>query len=497
MNCGKRIRHCLTLLAVLVIPAAVLLVPAGFGSAGAETLSGTEYAFIVTTDYYSAAYYSTIEILPPRVTDVSISTVNTDAVAYYDLDEDMVFVVNRFLADNIQLVDPRAGFATVGQYSVGNGSNPHDIRLAGNGKAYITRFEWKTLLICDAYTGDSLGTVDLSPLADSDGIPEMDRMEIAEGRLFITMNNIDHATWQPVGPGKVAVVDIAADTLVDADSSTPGVQPITLTLTNPYTELRYDPCRGELYVGCLGTRDVPDGGIEAIDPAAMETKGVITTGTLLGGDISDCLLSPGPKGYAVVMDSAGWPQNFGRLVSFDTATGAVMDTLYMQTTGSGAALAGIEFNRQGEIYLCDRDAFSPGIRIYDFVADTLIAFVDVGVPPYDIAFVQEAHAGVQPLPVPGAGSAPIVLRAYPNPATSAANIVFELPSGPAVPVEIGIYDAAGRLVRNVEAGLCRPGIHRVLWDGTEGGGRSAAAGVYYCSLKGAAGNRALPLVLIR
>ena len=42
----------------------------------------------------------------------------------------------------------------------------------------MTRFEWKTLFICDPYTGDSLGAIDLSPFADSDSIPEMDRMEI-------------------------------------------------------------------------------------------------------------------------------------------------------------------------------------------------------------------------------------------------------------------------------------------------------------------------------
>ena len=243
------------------------------GTAGAEG----EYAFVLTTDYYSAAYYSTIEVLPPRTADVSISSVNTDAVAWYDQDEDMVFVVNRYLADNIQIVDPGAAFATVGQYSVGNGSNPHDIRLVGSEKAYITRYEWKTLLICDPYSGDSLGVVDLSPLADSDGIPEMDRLAIVGRRVFVTLNSIDRATWLPEGPGKIAVIDADADTLIDVDAGTPGVQPIWLTFPNPYTELRYDRCRGELVVGCLGAWGAMDGGVEIIDPFKLEHKGVVTT----------------------------------------------------------------------------------------------------------------------------------------------------------------------------------------------------------------------------
>ena len=96
----------------------------------------------------------------------------------------------------------------------------------------------------------------------------------------------------------------------------------------------------------------------------------------------------------MVMDSLPWPDNFGRLTCFDRYTGVVIDTLHIQQSGQGASLAGIELNRQGELYLCDRDATAPRIRIFDTTADTLAAAVDVGVPPYDIAFVQQAYAGL-------------------------------------------------------------------------------------------------------
>jgi hypothetical protein len=459
-----------------------------------------EYAFVLTTDYYSAAYYTTIETTSPRTVDVSIASVNTDAVAHYDLNENMVFVINRYLADNIQLVDPDSAFATTGQYSVGNGSNPHDIRLESSGKAYVSRYEWKTLLICDPYTGDSLGVIDLSSFADADGIPEMDHMEIVDGKLFVTLNLIDRSTWLPAGPGKIAVVDVAADTLIDADPMAPGTQPIALSCPNPYTELRYDPCRGELVVGCLGSWGVADGGIEIIDPFTLESKGTVATELGLGGDISDAILGPGAKGYAVLMDLAPWPDNYARLVSFDRATGTVMDTLFIQESGMGSSLAGIELSRQRELYLCDRDATQPGVRIYDALMDTLITIADVGLPPFDIAFVEQPHAGTPYAPaepdmvedIPA-----VAIAGYPNPARDKATIRLDMAGevDPG-PISVRIFDVAGRHVRTLDIAGARAGSYEVEWDGRDRNGELVASGVYYCRTSGE-GKATARIVLLR
>jgi hypothetical protein len=471
----------------------VLTVSVAIGAAG-PALAGDEYAFVITTDYYSAAYYSTIEALPPRSADVSIASVNTDAVAHYDQNEDMVFVVNRYLADNIQIVDPGSGFSTTGQYSVGNGSNPHDIRLASSTKAYVTRYEWKTLLICDPYTGDSLGVIDLSTLADADGIPEMDRMEIVGDRLFVTLNSIDRLTWLPAGPGKIAVIDVAADTLVDVDPGTVGVQPIVLSLPNPYTELRYDRCRGELYIGCLGRWGVTDGGVEVIDPVTLESRGVVTTEAQLAGDVSDVILSPGSEGYAVVMDSLPWPDNYARLTSFDRTSGEIVDTLYIQTAGQGASLASIELSRQGELYLCDRDATLPRVRIYDTPADTLITTVDVGVPPYDIALVQEAYASIPERPWNSESPSLASIMSYPNPTRLETTIRFYGHDGSNERVSIYIHGVAGRLIRRLESEARESGVCEVLWDGTDDRGRAVASGVYYCRLSRGKGTARIVLL---
>jgi hypothetical protein len=458
--------------------------------ASALAVSAAEYAFILSTDFWSTSYYSTIGIEPPRTADIAVEPVSTDPVAHYDVGEDKVFVVNRYLADNIQVIDPGPPFQTVGQYSVGNGSNPYDIRLAGSEKAYVSRYEWTTLLIVDPYSGDSLGVVDLSALADADGIPEMGRMEIVGDSLFVALNNIDRTVWQPAGPGKIAVIDTRADTLVDCDPSIPGLQPIALQLPNPYTELRYDRCRMELVVGCAGAWGTLDGGIETVDPFALESKEVVATEAALGGDISDAVFAPGAGWYAVVLDTAPWPDNFARLVAFDLATGHPLDTLYNQTSGDGASLGGIELNNQQELYLCDRDVFDPSVRIFDTRADTLLARIGVGVPPFDIAFLQVPQAGVESVPedpgreepgtAPGEGHPAAVI--IPNPFRGSTRIAFSL-DGPSRRVRLDVYNTLGRRVTTLLEGAMPGGSHEVTWDGTDALGRHVADGVYFYHLR--------------
>lgn len=478
--------------------ACALAIAAAFQALTPAAVRGVEHAFVVTTDYYSAAYYSTIEAEPPRTTKVSIGPVSSDPVVHYDAGEDMIFVINRYLADNIQIVEASGDFSTIGQYSVGNGANPHDIRLASSTKAYVSRYEWKTLLIVHPYTGDSLGVIDLSPLADSDGIPEMDRMEIVGGRLFVTLNSIDRLTWLPDGPGKVAVIDVEADTLIDCDPAVPGVQPIMLELPNPYSELRYDRCQGELVVGCLGAWGTLDGGIETVDPVALETKGIAMSEAEFGGDISDAVLGPGGKGYAVVLDPAPWPDNYARLVGFDRASGVVTDTLCQQTSGMGSSLATIELSRQREIYLCDRDMINPGVRIFDTLSDTLIALVDVGLPPFDIALTQQPMAGTYDIARTVPSGDALLAGSHPNPFRGSTEITYTVPSkGLISSVRLSIYDPLGRLICTIVDRGLPAGTYGARWDGTDWHGRLVAGGVYFCRVCVNGQRCSIPLILAR
>jgi hypothetical protein len=345
------------------------------------------------------------------------------------------------------------------------------------------------MLIVHPYTGDSLGVIDLSPLADADGIPEMDRMQLVGDFLFVTLNTIDHSTWEPVGVGRVAVIDTRADTLYDCDPGSPGTQPITMTLENPVGKLRYDRLRDILYVPCMASRHDIEGGVEKIDPIGMVSLGTATTEEILDGDIFDAVMGPGNLGYAVVNDTAGYPDNFARLVTFDLSTGAVLDTIYEQTSGQGSYLGVLEMNGQGEIYLCDRDATHPGVAIYDASGD-FVDKVDVGVPPVDIAFVQTP-----------AGTEPVVesrrLRAECRPNPSSHGAVIRLAGQAVRDLDLTVFDVRGRMIRDL--GRIQPAdlAGGVRWDGSDEAGNRVSPGVYYAIFAGGETRAGVRVVVTR
>ena len=55
--------------------------------------------------------------------------------------------------------------------------------------------------------------------------------------------------------------------------------------------------------------------------------------------------------------------------------------------------------------------------------------------------------------------------------------------GGAGQVDVSLYDAAGRRVRTLASGVFAPGFHTTTWDGRDGEGRLAPAGIYFLNLQ--------------
>ena len=70
--------------------------------------------------------------------------------------------------------------------------------------------------------------------------------------------------------------------------------------------------------------------------------------------------------------------------------------------------------------------------------------------------------------------------ATPNPARHGTRVDFEL--GRPGRVRLAVYDASGRLVRDLLAEDLPGGAHAVTWDGRDAGGRQVGAGVYFAKL---------------
>jgi WD40 repeat protein len=461
---------------------AIFLIAAAAASALFPAAEATEFAFITTTDY-SSGCASVVWLDPDYTTEICAAPIHSDAVArWYG---GLIYVINREGADNIQILDPEDGFSTLSQYSTGNGTNPKDIAFVSPGKAFVSRYDSNDLLIMDPSTGTHLGTIDLSLFADGDGLCEMDHMLIKDGILFVSIQRIDRNNfWIPVGDSYVAVIDAAADTLIDTDPASPGVQAIPLSASNPYTDLKFDSDGYTILVSCVGFWGLSDGGIEMIDPASMSSLGFMITESAAGGDIIEFEILSADKGYMIIAT----PSFTTSIVPFDPSAGTAGTPIY---SPPGWVLNDIEISPEGELFAADQTETAPGIRIWDTSTDTQITSSpkNAGLPPFQICFSVPASSAAE---LPAAFS---LGANYPNPFNPSTTIPFSL--GKAGPVEMTILDAAGRRIRTLLNGRFPVGHHEAVWNGMSDEGRATASGVYFVRMMSAGSEAARKIVLLR
>ncbi len=287
----------------------------------------------------------------------------------------LVYALNRFGADNLQALDPALGLATTYQVSTGSGSNPHDLVLT-DGRLYITRYGTASLLVADPTDGHELTTIDLSPFADADGIPEMDQMALWRGKLLVTLQLLDEDSFfSPTGHSTVAIIDPATNR-VSGSFDLQGV--------NPASRLASDG--SHLYVVTTGSFGVADGGVERIADDLTGSTTVVQ-GSDLGGDLGQLAIVSPTKGY-VVVSSTDWQHPDNRVVRFDPATGDIGATVYETT----AYLPEITASPDGTLLaIADRDSSAPGVVLLDTTTDETITPAPINdghqLPPSSMVFL--------------------------------------------------------------------------------------------------------------
>lgn len=436
-----------------------------------------DYIFILTCDYeYTAGNYSLMEMDAPWEHDDNLGPMYPDAIArFYD---GLIYVVNRYGGDNIQVLDPQDGFGTILQFSTGAGSNPQDICFVDEHRAFVTRYDLPDLWEVDPSTGEHTDTIDLSPLADADGRPEMHGLAIHGDRLYVTVQRLDMDNQGlPVAPSYLAVIDLETNELLDMDPDTPGTQGIPLLATNPSSLIAIDPLSHHFLIGETGYYYELDGGIERFDPEMEQSLGFIVTEETLGGDVNVWETVDGLRGFAVAL-SPTWSTS---MICFDVFTGENLGTVTSSNEYAYPHLL-IDAPRK-QLFVADFSYEHPGIRIFD--TDTfapLGGLIGVGLYPHWLLGMHGPGSGVEDDPthalVPG-------LEVWPQPATECLNLRLELaqPSW----VELEILDVNGRRVASLFQGQGTPGRVDLEWNGRDDKGRRVPAGVYLARLR--SGNR--------
>ncbi len=426
-------------------------------------------AYVVESDFATGSFSSVEASTYAKACNVA--PVHSDArVRWYD---GRVYVVNRFGADNIQVLNGTS-YALVRQFSVGNGSNPYDIAFSSPSRAYVTRYESTDLWIVDPTTGAHVGTVSLAGLADADGVPEMDRLQMVGPLLFVSLQRVNrNAGFQPTDSSLVAVVDTRNDTVVDCDPAHPGVQGILLPRKNPVTPFVFDVPRTRLYLGCVGLYGPLDGGIVRVDPVALVADGVVAREDSLGGDVLDLAWHDDSRAYAIVSDVSFNTQ----LIRWSPVSGRRLATLY---NPGGFSLADAEVTPDGsEVWVCNSSFSSPGIRVFATSTDQLVgAPITCTLPPQGLTFDTATGqvAGVNTLTSSLSFAAPT-----PNPARDA--VTFEFSSAGASQAKLEVYDVSGRRVRAWQRPASAVGRDKLRWDLRDAAGRRVAPGVYLATVR--------------
>ena len=144
-------------------------------------------AILTTTDFSSGS----LAVVNLETYQATVNLLNIHGDASVQTYRGKIYVVNRLGQDNILVLDPDDLTTPVLQFSVGNGSNPQHIAFASETKAYVSRLKSERVLVVNPATGDSLGSVDLSFVADADGLPEATFLTIFDGRLYVTCQRLD------------------------------------------------------------------------------------------------------------------------------------------------------------------------------------------------------------------------------------------------------------------------------------------------------------------
>lgn len=361
-----------------------------------DTCSGTDCAVVATraADFSSGAH-SVIEAQGARNAFNNFQPTDSDiAVA---ANGRYFFRMERSNLDSIAKFDIDAPETPIWQYSTRgdeSSSNPYDLVFASAEKAYLLRYDSPKIWIvnpqADSEQSFKSGEIDLSELADSDGIPEIAYGVIAQGKLFVVLQHMDRDNgWTPLA-ASVAVIDTNTDQPIDVDTNDGvALSVIALPVKNPGS-IGYLSTNDTIYIQGTGkyassfsnTPAEYSGGIATLDPNTYATSLLIDDGDDTShpyGNINEAVVVSATKGYFVAY--LDWGNN--AVYSFDPTTGVVADTAIIENKN----IADLAVDRFGKVWVAN--ASDHTIDIVDPATDSIEQSVYTELDPIQTAFTQK------------------------------------------------------------------------------------------------------------
>ncbi len=264
-------------------------------------------------------------------------------------------------------------------------SNPHDLVFLNDQKAYLLRYGSGEIWVVNPSATDASGflldTIDLSGY-DEDGVPEMHRGAIVDGRLYVLMQRL--AGFAPSQSAYVAVIDTATDTEIDTQTGGEFAG-IELPVRNPL-ELSVDPATGALMIAAVGRFAFEGfneaeftGGVATVDTTDFSTNLLIDDDETIGQFTNIAVLD---ATTAYVVNFASNTEN--SLLTLDPNTGALGDPVAGLTS---VDIDGLAIGPNGNLWLGVSDQTRPRLVVIDPATNTALAELPLVNNPQNIAFV--------------------------------------------------------------------------------------------------------------
>jgi len=353
----------------LAVPQDAAVLEAGPCSPGDATPLPPDRLLVTTEQYGSGGGVTVIDLATGEPT-INVALTSDDVTARWF--NHRIYVLNRYGADNLMILDDLS-YRLVRQVSVrpedNQACNPHDLLFLSTCRAYLTCYEKPTIYAAhpDAPLPDVLvPAVDLSPLADADGLPEASHMARVGGEVYVALERLDRTNgWAPSLPSRLAVVDPESDELL-GDIPLQGANPVGPLLPLAGTK--------DLVVACAGDWSDADAGIERVHTASSSSELVVGS-DVLGGVPSAFTLDASGCGFALVTEPETYETG---IVSF-CLDGTVSPCI---PVGTGT-LSDVALGPDGVLYVTDRTLDAPGVRRFDAASCAEIAEspIPTGFPP--------------------------------------------------------------------------------------------------------------------